>query len=523
MENKNYVIKYPITTIIVIYLLSNIFLLTNDGFFWDDWCMTSDSALSSILAGVGSSYLYPIHHFLLNIFGNSTFIYHLILGLIEIFGFIFFYFCLKQLKVNNTLAFFMTLLYSILPYNQAKVSIACFSYSVGVLFFIIALFLFIKLLNYNNLFFRILSLILFFAAYTLLPSLLVFSLTLFLYLLFIRFNFKIDKKSIYIFFKIVVKWIDFFILPFVFWIFRLIYLMPKGVYSNTGYRQVHLSNLFLSPVRLFVVFSRNIMALPMITEPYFFPLIILLTLFFYILFRKCSILNLEKFRRYFLFLGIFLFVGASISYVLVGLEPSFNNFNSRHQILLKIPALIFILFCISFIKSNKYKIIFISFILSISIVNTVDTQFKFQTSWLKQLSLQNYFKKNKSLLAGNNILIIDNTKYYNEFNQQFAVYTYSGMFKRVYDTENTIAVNIEDKPFNINSLDSLSKNFYHINDVKNLNEFNKILTIDKNNKIYSYLDLMKLTYYYYTNKIVFYKNIENMLNYDLINITIKNY
>jgi len=78
LNNQNVILKYPIATIVVIYLLTNFFLFTNAGFFWDDWCMTSDMALNSILTGVGSSYLYPVHSFLLNLIENSMTIRYLV-------------------------------------------------------------------------------------------------------------------------------------------------------------------------------------------------------------------------------------------------------------------------------------------------------------------------------------------------------------------------------------------------------------------------------------------------------------
>ena len=510
--------------IILVYLFTNVFLISNNGLYWDDWCLTTINSREAIITGVGNRFLIPIYNKLFGITTKPAQFFHWLTILLEITTFIIFYKILINFRFSKNTLFIATLFFAILPFNQSKISIACFSYTAGLLFFTLATYLFILVHNKNHILYRILSLLLFFCSFWALPSTLLLMLATVLLITF--FSTEIDFTKYPNIFILVYgktfKWIDFLILPFCFWIFRTIYLMPQGVYAKSGYREFKIISILSSPLNILSSFSKNILTLPFIVIKEFAPLITIFTILIFQLFKKSNFIfeNNDNKKKYILYVGLVLFIASILPYVLLGLEPSFEGFNSRHQILFRISAVFLLLYILNFINSNNKKIFFISLLISSFVFYTINIQLQFQKSWFKQIAIEKYFSKLN--INTTKYCIIDNTKQYNEFKQYYEPYVYSGILNKIYKTDNLIAVDIENRPFKFEENDFITKKSYHIDNLKNFEYFDSVILIKPGKILLSKAQLLKGTFYYYFNKSNFNNFIEQIIEFENLDIRISN-
>jgi hypothetical protein len=509
--------------ITLIYLCTNVFLISNNGLFWDDWCLTTINSREALLTGVGNKFLIPIYNILFSITNKSAQLFHLITILFEIITFIFFYKILINFRFSKNTLFIATLFFAILPFNQSKISIACFSYTAGLLFFTLAVHLFVLVHNKNNIFYRILSLLLFFCSFLVLPSTLLLMLATVLLIIFLsteRDYTKYPNIFILIYTK-TLKWIDFLILPFCFWIFRSIYLMPQGVYAKSGYREFKIISIISSPLNVFSSFSKNILTLPFIVIIEFAPLIIIFTILIFQLFKRFNLIfEINNKKKKLLYVGLILFTASILPYILLGLEPSFEGFNSRHQILFRFSTVFLILYFLYFLKTNNLKISFIALLISSFIFYTINTQLQFQKSWFKQIAIEKYFSKLD--INASKFCIVDNTKQYNEFKQYYEPYVYAGILNKIYKSDNLIAVDIENRPFKFEESDLITKKSYHINNLKNFDYYDSVIMIKPGKILLSKVQLLKGLFYFYFNKSNFNIFIDQIIDFEILDYKIAN-
>jgi hypothetical protein len=518
----NFVIKQKnqLGIIIVIYLLTNVLLISNNGLFWDDWCLTTTESREAIITGVGNRFLIPFYNTIFRFIPNPAQFFHILTILFEIITFIFFYKILSFFKFTENTIFIATLFFALLPYNQSKISIACFSYTAGLMFFITATYLFILVYKKHDFITRLLSLILFFCSFLVLPSTLLLMLTM---IMVITIFSKLNELTSYrnIFFLVYAKaiyWIDFILLPFCFWVFRSVYLLPSGIYAKSGYREFKISSILTSPLNIFTVFSKNILITPFLVIQEFAPIIaVFSTLIFIILktinFQYDNNIDIKKSKLYLLLL---IFIASILPYILLGLEPSFEGFNSRHQILLRFSGVFFILYFLQYLNSNRQIIVFISFLTSTFIFYTINTQLQFQKSWFKQIAVEKYFTSLNLNKNSMKYCIIDNTKQYNEFKQYYEPYVYSGILNKIYQSDNFVAVDIENRPFKFEENDLITKKSYHISNVNNFDFYDSIIIIKPGKILLSKVQVIKGTFYYYFNHTKFNIFIEEIINFESI-------
>ena len=518
--------KKQLGVITIIYLLTNVMLMSNNGLFWDDWCLTTINSREAILTGVGSRYLMPFYNIIFIKTSKPAQIFHLLTILFEILTYVFFYKILLNFKFKKNTVFIATLIFALLPFNQSKISIACFFYTVGMVFFMSAVYLFILVYKKNNIFYRGLSLTFFFCSFLVLPSTLLLMLsTIFVIILFFDKNDLTKYSNIFfLIYSKTIRWIDFIILPFCFWIFRSIYLMPVGIYAKSGYREFKIISILTSPLNIFSVFSKNILSLPFLVIIELSPLIVVFSILILLLFKKSKFHfeNIEKNEKKLLYFGLLFFIASIMPYVLLGLEPSFEGFNSRHQILLRFSAVFLILYFINYLGTNKLKLIFISVLISSFVFYTINTQSQFQKSWFKQIAIEKHFSEHKINQNSLKYCIIDNTKQYNEFKQYYEPYVYSGIFNKIYKSDKIIAVDIENLPFKFDENDVITKKSYHISNINNFDYYDSIIMIKPGKTLLSKVQLLKGTFYYYVNTKKFNSFIDQIIDFEILDYRIIN-
>lgn len=218
--NKEYKFyKNPYFIISVVYLLAHFFLLILSGCWWDDWTfMTHDLEYVNMVASQSGrpewNLLIPLCWSLTN---NGRILIFFLYYLISIFVYISLSNC-KLLNKNECLL--ISLLFTIIPVNDARLLISNFPYVVGLFFFFLALMIFIKWNNgKRKIICRILILILFLISF-ILNSLLAFYYLIFVYLFILDFKENKEDKLIKKIFTSIkntlMSYFDFFILPFIF-------------------------------------------------------------------------------------------------------------------------------------------------------------------------------------------------------------------------------------------------------------------------------------------------------------------
>lgn len=210
-----------IAIITAAYMLAHFFLLILSGCWWDDWTfMRHDLEYVHMVASQSGR---PEWDLLIPLCWSSTnngrvlifFIYYLIS--------IFLYVSLKNSKIFDEIeSLIITLIFTVIPVNESRLLISNFPYTIGLLFFYFALMLFIKWNNgVKRIIPRICILLLFLISF-ILNSLLAFFYIIFIYLFIIELRKNKEKKAlnrVIISTKnILIKYIDFFILPFIFFI-----------------------------------------------------------------------------------------------------------------------------------------------------------------------------------------------------------------------------------------------------------------------------------------------------------------
>ena len=151
---------------------------------------------------------------------------------------------------------------------------------------------------------------------------------------------------------------------------------------------------------------------------------------------------------------------------------------------------------------------------------TINIQLQFQKSWFKQIAIEKYFSKLN--INTTKYCIIDNTKQYNEFKQYYEPYVYSGILNKIYKSDNLIAVDIENRPFKFEENDFITKKSYHIDNLKNFEYFDSVILIKPGKILLSKAQLFKGTFYYYFNKTNFNNFIEQIIEFENLDIKISN-
>lgn len=342
------VCKHSLLIIFTIYTLCNIFFLTNNFLFWDDWCITGNSFkdLFEIYKGPGTCPWGIL--FMEIIFHIPPFIARWI-----VFGL---YFAtavcieeiLKFLGVKDNSRFIIVLLYAINPIVIAKYALIDAGYYFGQSLFFFASYLVICHNENKKAFYS--ALILFFLSY-MTSSLLCFYVAPMGILFYkeVVLGWKGFKNSLLGFIK---KYWLFILIPFIFFTFKRLCLKPTGFYAEEKYNSINIPFLIKN-----------------IYNSFFKSITDIINWMFYSNFQEKSIkqlifcvlvlsLVIDKKSFWSFTISLILFLFARLPYVAVGKMGFIGNaIEVRHFMLTPLPfTLILYSFVICIIR-NTGKII----------------------------------------------------------------------------------------------------------------------------------------------------------------------
>jgi len=325
-----------------------------------------------------------------------------------------------QFSLDNETISLFSLLYLTLPFGLIKFSYGIVPYIFCMTLFICGWYFMIKK--------RLLSLILFFFSFNMNSLLVLYCVPI---LSFFFYNNKILNIKNLFYFSI--KKIDFLVLPFFYFLIKVFFFKPYGIYKNYN-NHYDLISVFKTPFFQFLDLFRNN-----------------LTIGFVICGASIAILIYKKYPQLFFktkvkfhyLIIIFAFFGSLLPYWILGHTPTFSGYSSRHQLLMLISFPFIFLYLLNFLTKDFYKF-FILLILTLNFSINYKIYFDYFVEQKKINELNKFIINNKKFFTDNNIIIL-NDKYKNPTvtYSKIAIAWNNALIKRVLRNEKNFVINIE--------------------------------------------------------------------------------
>jgi hypothetical protein len=218
--------------------------------------------------------------------------------------------------------------------------------------------------------------------------------------------------------RVIFKLSSLLALPVIYWLIKNIFFKPYGDYE--GYNQdISVLNLF-NPIK--IVF------LDLLNFRTSFPLTLILFLVTYLVVDRIDIMNLKQEERIkWAFFGLFTLVIGVLPYLLLGLTPTFRDWNSRHQLLMPFGASLFIGGLV--IGRSRIHKIALALVISVSLSFTSMNYLAFSKDWEKQRGIIEGIRNSLLIDDCSVILITDKTNIQNAVGRYYRFYEWNAMFK----------------------------------------------------------------------------------------------
>lgn len=416
---KKEIIK-SLIIISIVYLLSQGFILVLTGTWWDEktWFFSSNEKMREISFQLGKPSTYYIMSFIISVpevLGRFLIFIMYYLGTIGI------YVIYRQIPfLSNLDATLMTLLYLAIPANDARAMRGVFPYTVGYFLFILAFCLLIVLeqkFDYKNIVFRTVVLFAFFCSFILNSNLVFYTIPLMYVLLYVIKNNKI--KECY-------KYIDFVLLPFIYFIFKSKLFPAYGIYQ--GYNEVSLRGLLEGAYYSIEICWKDLKKIFMFWHRYIVVGAVFGFLFAIILYLSRRNRNRTNFQRTIsvwlrvtlLISGILIMYLAIFPYRVVGQACHLIGVDGRSSILIPFGAAIIIYSLVIWVPLPSIRVFVCSIVMVCGICHFNYFYLLYQQDFYRQMDLIYELKENKDVLyVTKNILFlsdymseIDVTRFY---------------------------------------------------------------------------------------------------------------
>jgi hypothetical protein len=328
----------------------------------------------------------------------------------------------KITERNNWIAyedrFIITLLFLVLPFNWARIEMINFAYVLCYFTFFLAWYFIGRS--------RILALCLFLFSFNTASLLVFFALPMSDW--YFRDNDTYHFKSGMIW---VLKRIDYFVLPFAYWIVKRVYFRPYGLLA--GYNE-HFSvkNLTTSPIIMAHDFSHldiNIF------------LCSCLFIFFMFIIRKQGDGNHKSDGRRMLIAGSAALICAVFPYWIIGDAPTFFEWTSRHQLLMPLGIALLLVCMLQRLTMDSRRLAVV-ILVSISIAISIQTYCELALDWNKQQKLISFFSHDERIRDANLVIFDDQTD--NARNRVYRFYEWNGLMKYAYKDEHRFGLNSDE-------------------------------------------------------------------------------
>lgn len=418
-----------------LYVLSQGLILVVSGLWFDDWCIInlSDAGLKQWSLEMGKPEFYPIVSFIIMM---PNIVYKLIIFVGYYIVMVSFFIIVKScfsLEIED--AYWLTLIYLCVPVNDCRIERLGLPYTLGLTLFFIAFCFLVCKYDELNIRYRIISLALFFFSY-ILNSMLVFMGLVWIFII-------VKEKCL----KGVVKKVDYFVLPFVYFFIDGVFFPAQGVY--TGYNGVSIKGTLRALVdtikkegdvssQIISIFSESVVSFPMLIIIAFVLLCILKILEEnkkHITVANDGSESVSKEILKLIFGMIVLFAGL-FPYVVVRNTITISGFNSRNTILVPFGFALVIhsIFKVA-LRNNSLKIC-VYYMFLVSAVHFFIVYTSYQSSYYIDKGLQIHLANHPEIKELKNIGVISE--------EGRSWYEYNGIFEEVYGDDNRFVENMND-------------------------------------------------------------------------------
>jgi len=447
---------FAVTTI-VLYCVANAIFFINEGIYWDDWTLYNASfeVLYKTFKDASGTPLYGYIHYYLQQTPNPPLTYNLITGIIQCFVIWLNYKILDLLDLKGEFWLWIPLLAAIIPFFSAKNTMICLPYTIHYGFFIFAFYLMLKSKVSSNIILRGISLAFFFISF------IVNSLLFFYIIPYAIYYLKCSKVSLPVFLsqlrapfnlfkaKSFCRSADYLLLPILYYIFKSVFLKTDGLYNALGYNSISIKGLvkgFAKCIQAFI--GSFILLFEEITKGVFHDRYLTIFLFFFcICFLLIIRLKPADFRRLVskeenyiatIFIGLIIFAIGAYPYCVVGKVPTFEGYDTRHQLLLPVGSSIILVSLVYIFFKKKLTFIILSFLTILFLFTTMSQNLQYFKGGLKQNSIVQHFKNNKLIHDNTSFLFLDLCEEYDANSREYAFYSLNGMSKMAFGVEDKL-------------------------------------------------------------------------------------
>lgn len=417
-------------------------LLIPNAIYWDDWVLyrTDPSVILETFRQAGSMFnVAGYQHVAMLAIG--PWIYKILTFLLMFASGLLLNAILERHEIiSKETRFYIVLLFLILPFNLARVALVDFGYILCYFFFFSAWLLMDR--------YRKLALTLFFLSFNT-NSLLVFYAVPILDMLYRGGNLT-NLKSVLSF---GIRRIDFMLLPFVYFFIKVYFFSPSGFYE--GYNQGYKPQLLIDSAQF--QYADLLKFFHFLREDIGVGLCLFFSFFVFLFIRNNPIIARTNNRILWglPILGIIVFLLGVFPYWILYYLPTFNDWSSRHQLLMPLGVALVIVGILSInnlsgnLKINSIiasvSLIFnasvISVIIGASLAFNVSAYTAFFVDWQKQSRLMHLFSNNSDIKRAGLVIIQDKTQHLNVFNRTYRFYELNGLMEAVFENEKRFGIN----------------------------------------------------------------------------------
>lgn len=537
--------KNSLIFIFFLYSLCNLFFLTNNFLFWDDWCLTGNSfaEIMEFYKGPGTCPWGVL--FMEMIYHVPPFFARWIIFALYFTTTVCLEKILKNLGVKDLTRFIIVLLYTINPVVIAKYALIDAGYYLGQSLFFLASYIIICH-NENKKAYYI-AIIIFFLSFMTRSLLCFYAVPIgVLFYKNVICDWKGFRISIFAFIK---KYYLFLILPFAFYAYIHFCLKPSGLYAEENYNSINVFYLVKNTFNLFFKSITDIYNWLFYTRiksdsiKYAIIIILIVSFFF----------DRKDFYLYLASLFIFLF--ARFPYTAVEKYGAVGGAGaSRHFLLTPLPTALLTYLTFIFISKNcgrfiylfrccffkqeeenvsitcivknipKFEFrkgvsIFISLIVTCNFlfINLRVGKNVMEDTIIQEAIIEKY-KESDAIRNNTNFSITTNYSYYGQWLQENDLIHYIafGLFWKAFNDEKRVSYNTKfqnEDVFNwyFDTLGVLPNKYFKIRGMQNKKASHNIY-IETNNLLLSRRWFVKTYFMYIFNKKEYYKRIKNCIN-----------
>lgn len=428
--------KKHIFFITLVYVLAHWFLLVATGKWWDDWCY-ADKDWGVLLEAFKQSSL-PLHAYI------DAFLWFFPDGFDRVLTFVYFYIgTIIFYKILNAIdlfsiedAFWIALIYCVVPINDARISWICYGYSFGLLMFWIAFYLCVLWKNSKGkkaIILRVLSLLVLLISYDT-ESIMMLTFVILAYFVYEDLKLVLNKEKRWLKFVVVecIKYMDYIIAPIVFYVGTKVLFPGYGFFNKHSYIPWGdiLEIVLVSPKKAFWCLMWILKSYLIVAQSSNVIIVLLLIIgAIYVTFNlknkkleKQNKTREEKRRiKYpyrdiiFILLGSMCVFWGSFPYLVrIRANHAFSNMyiEGRFSLLLGIGASIFIYYIIDlFFNKLLHGIIAHVFIICFVILGTIHFNYMYmdwQESYYQQVQLQHEIETNDFIKDNDTFIVLYN-------------------------------------------------------------------------------------------------------------------